>query len=257
MRLLSPTSISSEMLQSCIPSSEKGMDLSLCTEKLNAKLSSGCRLFVLESDGELCAKSLVCNPGNSIFKIKGDGVWTIHCLTVTPDKDYETHALELVKRIEAELSETAKAIGAVVYHKGRMNNSELFRRHGYEYAARDTIASVVIKRFEPKASLEYIPSYPKLSMLDGKVRVQINYDPYCPATFVTFKRAAEEIRALNNPRVELSEAVIDDTNSYAVYGFPGVYVNRIALPAGPLEWSEVREVIQNYLTSKLPITPAG
>ncbi|MDZ7815765.1 MAG: hypothetical protein U5N86_07110 [Planctomycetota bacterium] len=117
----------------------------------------------------------------------------------------------------------------------------------------------MIKRFDPEVKpLTFVPSLPKIYILENRIRVQINYDPSCPITYNSYKEINDYVREkVKGEKVFVEEYVIDSGEKYEVYGFPGVFINRMTMPAGPVSTEHFARELKKFLDNDIPQTPAG
>ena len=247
-------------LAELIPEAEEDKPaLQYCSDFLTGKLKEGWRVYQGKTDEGKVAQAIVYEPEAGVFKIFAEDTIVIHCIFTPEVTEYEDLCGKLLHYIEEDVEDDYRAIAAVVYTNGSLNPYRFFKLNGYEYAAQDTLASVVIKRLDPEAKpLTFVPSLPKIYILENRIRVQINYDPSCPSTYRAYKKISEYVREqVANEKVFVEEYVIDSDEKYEVYGFPGVFINRMSMPSGPITVEQFDEELEKFLDNEIPQSPAG
>ena len=230
-------------------SPEKGESFKRSIEFLKGKLAKGWFAFAVFSEGKPVGKAIVSAPDDSPFPISGDGVYALHCIYVIPRLTKQGYGSALLEFLEEVIHNTdgAKGIAALSYGEYWMP-APFFLCHGYEFVSRDSLASLLLKRFDPQATASFQPAHPFNIIASGKVRVDINYDPTCPFLAHHYLQI-KDIASAYGGKVEVYEHFIDSSSKWKEFGEPNVYINNKALPFGPISEKTFRREIDSLLGS--------
>jgi len=249
IRLLEPHEVENAYI--CIDEPEElSEEIARSAAYLKARLKDGWRAYAAFEGEKPVAEAIVASPEGSPYRVEGEGIYLVHCIFVKPEHAGRGVGSALMRRIEEELYGEARGVAVLSFGEEWMPFS-FFRRLGYEYVGRDSLVSLALKRFDPKARATLYPSHPAFPLLEGKLRVEVNHDPVCPFLAHHYRKLADIARSYGE-LTAVGERFIDDREKYVRFGGPRIYFDNRGLPPGPVPEAEFRRRLEEALTSLRP-----
>jgi len=202
--------------------------------------------FVAHEDGKPVGRVEFHPLEESFAAISGDDLYFVPCINVLPEAQKKGCGRALMKKV---FEATADRKGVVTVAAEGWMPKEFFLEMGFEVAQQMGTTYLLLKKHQGDARCVWM--LPIFSARDepGKVNVEVVMSYQCPYMTVNYRKLMARAGELSG-KVEITEYVLSDRESFRKYGEMNLYIDGQAPFFGPGHEEELERIIKERLEKK-------
>jgi len=210
------------------------------------RMDRGSGGFVAYEDGNPIGRVEFHPLEGSFAAISGDDLYFMPCINVLPEAQKKGCGRALMERV---FEATADRKGLVTVTAEGWMPKEFFLRMGFETVQQMGSTYLLLKKHQSDAQCAWMePIFPARDEPD-RVNVEVVMSHQCPYMIANYRRLMAKARELSE-KVEVTEYVLRDRESFQRYGEMNFYVDGEAPFFGPGSEEELERIIRERLEKK-------
>lgn len=210
------------------------------------KMNKGWKGFVAYKDDEVVGRAEIAPIEECLVAIEGEDVYFLYCLWIKKEEESKGYGRKLMEKI-IEVSKNKSGLATITV-EGWMPQT-FFKHFGFDLVQSKGILNLMLKRFDPKAEVEFkdVKFNPKI--IDNKVNVTVVHSKRCPFMTISYNKAIEVAKNISD-KVIITEHILKTQEDILRYGDENFYIDSEAPFIGPIKIEKLQEIIKGKIKEK-------
>lgn len=236
-----------DLYKICCPNEEPYLSaMNKSAEHFAMKMDKGWKGFAVYEDDKLVGRAEIASVKESLVALEGEDVYFLYCLWVKKEAEGKGYGRKLMEKI-IEVSKNKNGLATITV-EGWMPR-KFFEHFGFELVQSKGISDLMLKRFNPKAEVEFkdVKFNPKI--IDNKVNVTMVHSKRCPFMTISYNKAIEAAKNISD-KVIITEHILKTQEDILRYGDENFYIDNETPFMGPIKIEKLQEIIKGKIKEK-------
>jgi len=202
--------------------------------------------FVAYEDGKPVGRVEFYPLEESFAAVSGDDLYFMPCINVLPEAQKKGCGRALMEKV---FEATADRKGLVTIAAEGWMPKEFFLEMGFEIAQQMAPVYLLLKKYQSDAQCAWMPLAFSARDEPGEVNVEVVMSYQCPYMMVNYRRLMAKAAAFSE-KVEVTEYILSDRESFRKYGEMNLYIDGQAPFFGPGREEDLERIIREHLEKK-------
>lgn len=210
------------------------------------RMGRGSGGFVAYEDGNPVGRVEFHPLEESFTAISGDDLYFMPCIVVLSEAQKKGCGRALIEKV---FEATADRKGVVTVTAEGWMPKEFFLKLGFEIVQQVGPTYLLLKKHQSDAQCAWMPLAFSARDEPGKVNVEVVMSHQCPYMIANYRKLMARAGELSD-KVEVTEYVLSDRESFHQYGEMSFYIDGEAPFVGPASEEDLERIIEERLKKK-------